>query len=263
MTWFEWVLASRAERARARSSRHHRGPGQPGPRAGRRRPARRRRRRAGPGRPAQRAGPRARRCRDAGRPGRIRRRVPGRRPGRARRSAATSGHWPAASACTGRIIPAPWPPGSGWPAPAWPRARPRTPSPCASGSWPAGSRPWAPDHPDTLAARACLAAAYDAAGQMGAALQLRQEACAGYERVFGADHPDTLARRADLARAYSAAGQARRGGDPAARHHRPQRAGPVPRRPADPCPAAGAGRHHRGDDAPGDRPAGAERKEVR
>ncbi len=43
---------------------------------------------------------------------------------------------------------------------------------------------------------------------MGAALQLRQEACAGHERVFGADHPGTLACRADLARAYAAAGQA-------------------------------------------------------
>ena len=42
---------------------------------------------------------------------------------------------------------------------------------------------------------------------MGAALQHHQEACAGYERVFGADHPDTLACRADLARAYAAAGQ--------------------------------------------------------
>ena len=59
-----------------------------------------------------------------------------------------------------------------------------------------------PDHPDTLAARAGLAAACDAAGQMGAALQHHQEACAGYERVFGADHPGTLACRADLARAY-------------------------------------------------------------
>jgi hypothetical protein len=42
---------------------------------------------------------------------------------------------------------------------------------------------------------------------MGAALQEHQQACAGYEDVFGAGHPDTLARRADLARAYSAAGQ--------------------------------------------------------
>ena len=46
-----------------------------------------------------------------------------------------------------------------------------------------------PDHPDTLAARADLAAACDAAGQMGAALAHHQEACAGYERVFGSDHP--------------------------------------------------------------------------
>ncbi len=43
---------------------------------------------------------------------------------------------------------------------------------------------------------------------MGAALQLRQEVCAGYERVFGDAHPATLACRADLARAYAAVGQA-------------------------------------------------------
>jgi tetratricopeptide repeat protein len=58
-----------------------------------------------------------------------------------------------------------------------------------------------------LTARTRLAAAYDAAGQMGAALQQHQVVCAGYERVFGADHPGTLARRADLAHAYWAAGQ--------------------------------------------------------
>ena len=42
---------------------------------------------------------------------------------------------------------------------------------------------------------------------MSNALQLHQQTCAGYERVFGGDHPDTLARRAELAHAYSAAGQ--------------------------------------------------------
>ena len=103
-------------------------------------------------------------------------------------------------------------------------------------------------HPDTLAARARLAGAYDAAGQMGAALQTRQEACAGYEAAFGDAHPDTLASYADLARAYSAAGQAGEAVTAAARHHRPQRAGPVPGRPAHPGLAAGAGRGHRGDE---------------
>ena len=53
--------------------------------------------------------------------------------------------------------------------------------------------------PDTLPARALLASAYDAAGQMGAALQLRQEACrlvflslsAGYLTTFAdPDLPD-------------------------------------------------------------------------
>ena len=151
-----------------------------------------------------------------------------------RRSACTSGRWPTASACTG-----PDHPGT-----VAVRLRladallaaGKTKDAIAQHKAVLAGREHAlgPDHPDTLAARAGLAAAYDAAGQMGAALQHHQEACAGYERVFGADHPDTLARRADLARAYCRRGPGRRGGDPAARHHRPQRAGPVPRRPADP-----------------------------
>ena len=207
VTWSEWVLASRAERARARSSRHHRGPGQPGPRAGGRRKARRRRPpswRRPPGTASGSAGPAtpARWPPGTNTPPRAWPR--GRPP---RRSAAASGHWPTASACTGRIIPRTL------------AARLRLAGAClAAGKTKdaiaqykrvlAGrEQALGPDHPDTLAARAGLAAAYDAAGQMGAALQEHQEACAGYERVFGADHPDTLARRADLARAYCAAGQ--------------------------------------------------------
>ena len=78
VTWFRWVAGRTRRRPRARSPRHHRGPGQPGPRAGRGRPARRRDLRAGPGSQPQRAGPRTRRRRDPGGPGRIRRRMPGR-----------------------------------------------------------------------------------------------------------------------------------------------------------------------------------------
>ena len=208
VTWFGGCTGQPRQHARARSPRHHRGPGQPGPRAGR-----------PPGSPARRSPSWRRRppaaSGSAGRamPARVAAReeyaaaLPGRgqdrrgdpllqaaagRP-RAAAPARTSRH-PGRPAAAGRRL-------------AWPRARPRTPSPSTRRSWPAGSSALGPDHPDTLAARAGLAAAYDAAGQMGAALQLHQEACAGYERVFGADHPDTLARRADLARAYSAAGQ--------------------------------------------------------
>ena len=55
--------------------------------------------------------------------------------------------------------------------------------------------------------RADLASAYFAAGRMAPALQLYEEACAGYERTIGADHPTTLACQADLARAYYATGR--------------------------------------------------------
>ena len=64
-----------------------------------------------------------------------------------------------------------------------------------------------PDHPDTLNARASLAAAYDDAGRIGDALREYQQACAGCERTFGLDHSLTLSRRAGLALSYYAAGQ--------------------------------------------------------
>ena len=37
---------------------------------------------------------------------------------------------------------------------------------------------------------------------MAASVQLYEETCTAYIRVFGPDHPDTLARRANLANAY-------------------------------------------------------------
>jgi hypothetical protein len=102
-----------------------------------------------------------------------------------------------------------------------------------------------PDHPDTLAAQAGLAEAYDADGQLGAALQERQQACAGYERALGADHPQTLTRRAELARAYQALGQI---GDAVTLLRelitRSQRTLP-PRRSAHPGTTAGPRRHDR------------------
>ena len=42
---------------------------------------------------------------------------------------------------------------------------------------------------------------------MGAALQLYEETCAGFERTIGANHASTLACRAELARGYYATGR--------------------------------------------------------
>jgi hypothetical protein len=42
---------------------------------------------------------------------------------------------------------------------------------------------------------------------MASALQLYEQAAAGYETTLGADHPDTLACRANLAHAYCAVGR--------------------------------------------------------
>ena len=62
-------------------------------------------------------------------------------------------------------------------------------------------------HPDTLATTANLAAAYQAAGRMPAAMQLSEQCCADSERVLGSDHADTLARLANLAHLYYAVGR--------------------------------------------------------
>ncbi len=64
-----------------------------------------------------------------------------------------------------------------------------------------------PDHPDTLASRNNLAAAYRAAGRTAEAIPLHQQTLADRERVLGPDHPDTLASRNNLAVAYVAAGR--------------------------------------------------------
>ena len=62
------------------------------------------------------------------------------------------------------------------------------------------------DHPDTLASRNNLAAAYESAGDLGRAIPLLEQALADSVRVLGADHPDTLTSRNNLAGAYRAAG---------------------------------------------------------
>ena len=62
------------------------------------------------------------------------------------------------------------------------------------------------DHPDTLTSRNNLACAYQAAGDLGRAIPLLEQALADGVRVLGADHPDTLASRNNLAGAYQAAG---------------------------------------------------------
>jgi Tetratricopeptide repeat len=65
-----------------------------------------------------------------------------------------------------------------------------------------------PDHPDTLAARNSLAAAYHAADRTADAIPLVQRILADRERLLGADHPSTLASRNNLASAYRATGRA-------------------------------------------------------
>ena len=64
-----------------------------------------------------------------------------------------------------------------------------------------------PDHPDTLASRNNLAAAYQAAGRAAEAIPLHERTLADRERVLGPDHPDTLTSRNNLAAAYQAAGR--------------------------------------------------------
>jgi len=62
------------------------------------------------------------------------------------------------------------------------------------------------DHPQTLTAGNDLAAAYEAAGDLGRAIPLFEQALADRQRVLGEDHPDTVTSRGNLASAYVAAG---------------------------------------------------------
>ena len=65
------------------------------------------------------------------------------------------------------------------------------------------------DHPDTIAARATLAAALRTAGKMKNAIRQYERVLADRERIRGRDHPDTIVARANLAFAYRSAGRLR------------------------------------------------------
>jgi tetratricopeptide (TPR) repeat protein len=65
-----------------------------------------------------------------------------------------------------------------------------------------------PDHPDTLASRNNLAAAYQAAGRAAEAIPLLERTLADSERILGPDHPDALTARNNLALAYQDDGRA-------------------------------------------------------
>jgi tetratricopeptide (TPR) repeat protein/transcriptional regulator with XRE-family HTH domain len=66
------------------------------------------------------------------------------------------------------------------------------------------------DHPGTLSARNNLALAYQAAGDLGEAIQFSEQAVVKQERVLGREHRNTMASRNNLAMAYQAAGDLRR-----------------------------------------------------
>ncbi|MEV4561720.1 tetratricopeptide repeat protein [Kitasatospora sp. NPDC049285] len=57
-------------------------------------------------------------------------------------------------------------------------------------------------HPDTLTARANLAASYRQAGRTTEMIDLLERVVADRERVLGSHHPDTRAARAALAAAH-------------------------------------------------------------
>ena len=57
------------------------------------------------------------------------------------------------------------------------------------------------DHPSTLGSRNNLAAAYQAAGDLGRAIPLLEQTLADSARVLGADHPQTKIVRGNLAAA--------------------------------------------------------------
>ncbi|MFF7544254.1 FxSxx-COOH system tetratricopeptide repeat protein, partial [Streptomyces canus] len=63
------------------------------------------------------------------------------------------------------------------------------------------------EHPDTLTARANLAASYWQAGRTSEAIEIEEQVTADRERLLGGAHPDTLTARANLAASYWQAGR--------------------------------------------------------
>ncbi|GAB2803234.1 tetratricopeptide repeat protein [Streptomyces daliensis] len=63
------------------------------------------------------------------------------------------------------------------------------------------------EHPETVRARAGLAASYRSAGRTDEAIPLQENVLADRERRLGPDHSDTLDARADLAHSYWQAGR--------------------------------------------------------
>ena len=65
------------------------------------------------------------------------------------------------------------------------------------------------DHPDTIAARAALAATLRGAGKLKDAIGQYERVLADREQTSGPDHPGTIVARANLAFAYRSAGRLR------------------------------------------------------
>jgi tetratricopeptide (TPR) repeat protein len=64
-----------------------------------------------------------------------------------------------------------------------------------------------PEHPDTLTARANLAASHRALGRTTEAITIEEQVLADRERLLGPDHPATLSARGQLAASYRALGR--------------------------------------------------------
>jgi tetratricopeptide (TPR) repeat protein len=64
-----------------------------------------------------------------------------------------------------------------------------------------------PDDPHTLASRASLALAYEAAGRFAEAITLHEQTVDACQRLLGSDHPHTLSMLSNLAHAYEQAGR--------------------------------------------------------
>jgi len=63
------------------------------------------------------------------------------------------------------------------------------------------------DHPDTIASRNNLAAAYWRAGKLTEAISNYEQAVSANERLLGPDHPATLTSRNNLANALDSSGR--------------------------------------------------------
>ena len=165
----------------------------------------------------------------------------------ARRCAATSGRWPAASGCTGRIIPAPWPPaaaGRRLPGRGQDQGRHR---PVQAGPGRPGSRPSAPITRTPWRRAPAWPPPTTPPGRWAPRCSSTSRPAPGTSAPSAPITPAPWPAARTWPAPTTPPGQLGEAVLPAARQPSPAASRPCPRATRSPGAAAGTGRHHRGD----------------